>query len=551
MLYLHFLLTNIILLKNNYMKKLFICILLNIVFINIFSLETGSVIKEVIVYQNGARIVHEVNTTVPAGNSEVVITDLTSYLQQNTIQLDVEGNAIILSASSRLNYITPRETSARVKSLQDSLNIIENQLKTLSGEKQVYAGEEKLINENNKLGSQQTGVEVTQLKMLADFYRTRLLEIKKQLVAIEEKEKQLQVQKNRIQDQLEEINSIENQPKTEVVVNVSANVASKVKIMLSYLVNSAGWSPVYDIRSEDTDKPVKLIYKANVYQTTGYDWNNIRLSVSTRDPRKDQDRPVLNPWFVDFYQPIPYAGEEFRMKSAAPAASNIYADDLDAKEEISESVAPEYVVNETSGLLSTEYAIENIQDIPSDGKEHLVAMREYEVISEYTYHAVPKLSDGVFLLAKMADFGSLNLIPGNANLFNGGLYVGQTYIDPFTTSDTLLVSLGRDENISIKRNILKDLTSKQVIGNNKKETKGFEIIVKNNKSIPVELEVMDNIPISKNNEIEVALIQGNGAEFSKDYGRLLWKLQLKPGESKKINFSFSVKYPKDKVITGI
>lgn len=533
------------------MKKLVICILLNIVFINIFSLETGSVIKEVIVYQNGARIVHEVNTTVPAGNSEVVITNLTSYLQQNTIQLDIEGNAIILSASSRLNYITPRETSARVKSLQDSLNIIENQLKTLSGEKQVYAGEEKLINENNKLGSQQTGVEVTQLKMLADFYRSRLLEIKKLLVTIEEKEKQLQVQKNRIQDQLEEINSIENQPKTEVVINVSANVASKVKIKLSYLVNSAGWSPVYDIRSEDTDKPVKLIYKANVYQTTGYDWSNIRLSVSTRDPRKDQDRPVLNPWFVDFYQPIPYAGEEFRMKRAAPAASNIYADDLDAKEEIAESIAPEYIVNETSGLLSTEYAIENLQDIPSDGKEHLVAMREYEVISEYTYHAVPKLSDGVFLLAKMADFGSLNLIPGNANLFNGGMYVGQTYIDPFTTSDTLLVSLGRDENISIKRNILKDLTSKQVIGNNKKETKGFEIIVKNNKSIPVELEVMDNIPISKNNEIEVALIEGNGAEFGKDYGRLLWKLQLKPGESKKINFSFSVKYPKDKVITGI
>ena len=130
------------------------------------------------------------------------------------------------------------------------------------------------------------------------------------------------------------------------------------------------------------------------------------------------------------------------------------------------------------------------------------------------------------------------------------MYVGQSDINPFTTADTLMISLGRDEKISIKRTVLKDLTARQTIGTNIKETKGFELLIKNNKNIPVDLEILDNIPISKNKEIEVNLDNDGGGNLMKEYGRLLWRIQLKPGENKKINYSFSVKYPKDKTISG-
>jgi hypothetical protein len=114
-----------------------------------------------------------------------------------------------------------------------------------------------------------------------------------------------------------------------------------------------------------------------------------------------------------------------------------------------------------------------------------------------------------------------------------------------------LVSLGRDEKISVKRNVLQDLSKKQTIGNNVKETKGFEILVKNNKSTPVDIEILDQVPISRNKEIEVTLEESEGAVYMKDYGKLLWKVNLKQGESKKIKFTFSVKYPKNRVISGI
>lgn len=436
-----------------------------------------------------------------------------------------------------------------VKILQDSLNMIEKQLKVLAGEKSVYTGEEKLIGENTRLGSEQAGVQVSELKLLSDFYRTRLMDIKEKVIVIENKEQDLKKARTRIQRQLGDLNALQNKPTGEVVLILAANSPSKVKVRISYLASGAGWYPVYDIRSENTARPIRLVYKANVYQSTGYDWKNVKMSVSTRNPQADQNRPVLNPWFIDFYQSQMPVLREMKSARAPAAAMNIFQE-----AEMDEAAAPEpirYEVTETSGMMATEYAIQNRQSIPSDSKEHMVAVKEFEVDAKYTYHAVPKLSDGVFLLAKLADFGDLSLLPGKANLFNEGMYVGQSDINPFTTADTMMISLGRDEKISIKRIILKDLTSKHTIGTNIKETKGFELLIKNNKNIPVDLDILDNIPISKNKDIEVNLDNDGGGSLMKEYGRLLWRVKLNPGESKKIDYAFSVKYPKDKTISGL
>jgi len=530
------------------MKKLACFLIILFTGIQSWAVDTKSVIKEVTVYQNGARIVREAYVNISPGNSEVVFTDLTSSLRQNSVQVELEGNAILLSATSRINYLKEKEKSRQVKILQDSLHLIDNQLKILAGEKSVYAGEEKLINENNKLGSEQTGVQVTELKFLSDFYRTRLMDIKKKVISIEKKEQDLKNTKIRIQRQLNDLNALQNKPVGEIVLNLAANSAVRVKVRISYLTSNAGWYPVYDIRSESTVRPIKLVYKANVYQSTGYDWKDVRMSVSTRNPEADQNRPIFNPWFIDFYQPVQQVLREYKSARAPAAAMNIYQEAVTEDELDAEPI--KYTVTESSGMMATEYAIENKQSIPSDSKEHMVAVKKFEVEAKYTYHSVPKLSDGVFLLAKLADFGSLSLLPGKANLFNEGMYIGQSDINPFTTADTMMISLGRDEKISIKRTVLKDLTAKRTIGTNIKETKGFELLIKNNKNIPVDLEVLDNIPISKNKEIEVNLDNEGGGSLMKEYGRLLWRIQLKPGESKKINYSFSVKYPKDRTISG-
>jgi uncharacterized protein (TIGR02231 family) len=519
------------------------------------AINVKSELKEVTIYQQNAKISREAMVSIPAGITEIVMEDLTSSILQNSLQVDIEGKAILLSATSRINYMFDQKESPRIKELKDSLELVDSEIYWLQNQKIVYQGEEKVINENNKLGSEQEGLDVEELKQLVIFYRSRLFEVKKEILKIDKKIQELKLVKSRIQNQLSELNSTRNKPTGEVIINVSSNISTKIKLKLSYLTPNAGWSPVYDIRADGTDKPLKLIYKANVYQKTGYDWKDVKLTVSTGNPTVDNNRPILYPWYIDFYVPptgLSYKQSQLKSAERSQMMQINIAQEALAREELGEvAEMPEYIVSETTSQMAAEYKIEVLQDIPSDGKEHLVAMMEYKPDADFTYHTVPKLSDGAFLLAKVPDYGQYNLLPGQANLFFQGMYVGQSTINPVTTADTLLVSLGRDNKISVKRNQLKDFTKKQVIGGNIKETKGFEIFVRNNNVFPVNLEVLDQIPISKNKEIEVQLEDDGGAEYTEDYGRLLWKLNLNSGQTQNLRFVYSVKYPKDKKIRGL
>lgn len=536
------------------MKRIIpVILILTVVSLDSLAINVKSEIKEVTIYQQNAKITRSAIVNIPKGNTEILLEDLTNSIQQNSLQVDIKGKAILLSATTRINYMYGKKETPRIKELNDSLKLLTNKINWLNNQKNVYQGEERVIHDNNKLGSEQKGMSVDELKELVMFYRTRLFEIKKEILRIDEEVKELNLVKSRIQSQLNELNATRNKPTGEVLLNVTANAPEKIELIFSYLTHSAGWHPVYDLRAEGTDKPLKLIYKANVHQKTGYDWKDMKLTVSTGNPTVDNNRPILYPWYIDFYVPPPVTYFESKQKSAQRSQMmqlNIAQETLD-EITVTEDEMPEYVVTQTTSQMTAEYVIEALQDIPADGKYHLVAMQDYELSASYTYHTVPKLNDGAFLLAKVADYGQYNLLPGQANLFFEGMYVGQSTINPVTTADTLLVSMGRDNKVSVKRNRLKDFTSKQIIGGNIKEVIGYEIFVRNNNKFAIDLEILDQIPLSKNKEIEVQLDDGGGADYMEDYGKLLWRLKLNAGQTQKVKYIYSVKYPKDKRIQGL
>lgn len=197
---------------------------------------------------------------------------------------------------------------------------------------------------------------------------------------------------------------------------------------------------------------------------------------------------------------------------------------------------------------STEFKIDIPYSIPSDNKEYDVAMVEYEVPAIYSYSAVPKLSNDVYLVAKLTDWTKYNMLNGSANLFFKGIYQGETFMDLKSLDDTLTLSIGRDKDIVIQREIQKDFTNKSFVSSYKKELKGWSITVKNNKDIPVKLAVEDQYPISKSDEIKVELIDASGATLEKDSGKLTWSIDLNPKEKKVLILKYAVKYPKDKKV---
>jgi uncharacterized protein (TIGR02231 family) len=202
----------------------------------------------------------------------------------------------------------------------------------------------------------------------------------------------------------------------------------------------------------------------------------------------------------------------------------------------------------SESALNITFGIDLPYDIASNGKEQTAVLKETDIAVNYKYYAVPKLDKDAYLLAEITNWQNLNLLPGDANIIFEGTYVGKSFIDPNTTTDTLNLTLGKDKRLAIKKEKLADFSSVKFLGSNKLQKITYDLTVKNNKKEAVNMLLKDQYPLSTNKEIEVALLESSDAMVNAETGVLTWKLSLAPGESRKIRFSYSVKYPKDKTV---
>lgn len=198
--------------------------------------------------------------------------------------------------------------------------------------------------------------------------------------------------------------------------------------------------------------------------------------------------------------------------------------------------------------LNVTFEIDMPYDVPSNGKEQQVELKTFSVPSIYKYYSAPKLDKETYLLAEVADWENLNLLPGEATIMVEGTYVGKTFIDPASTQDTLNLTLGKDKRVVVKREKLKDFSSVKFMGASKKQVFTYELTVKNNKKEAIQMVLKEQYPLSTLKEIEVELLESSEAVNNTELGVLTWKLELPAGATKKVRVSYSVKYPKEKTL---
>jgi uncharacterized protein (TIGR02231 family) len=213
------------------------------------------------------------------------------------------------------------------------------------------------------------------------------------------------------------------------------------------------------------------------------------------------------------------------------------------------SVSNYTTINENQ--LNVSFDIDIPYDILSNGKIHSVALKEIKLPASYKYYAALKLDKEAFLLAEITDYGKYNLLKGEANIIFEGMYVGKTMVNPNQTSDTLNLSMGRDKKVAITREKVVDKSGTKFLSGKKEQTFTYDITIRNNKKEPISLKLEDQYPLSTDKEVEIELIQKDGAKVNPETAILTWDLNLKPNETKKIRISYKVKYPKDKSIANL
>jgi uncharacterized protein (TIGR02231 family) len=522
----------------------------------------------------GAELTHESKVKVDASTKIIVIDRLSTNIDINSLQISCPEDVTLLSQRFNIFYpVQPVAVKSReVLRLEDSIALLQKDIQRIDNliliEQETMTRTIALIEETIKTSGNKTITSDEVLKLL-EYNNKKIETATTNIFNHGQSQKKLNELiagiRVRILD-LGNIVPVSMKPYGQVIMQVMCKKVDEVPVALSYYTRNAGWTPVYDIRVNSKTNKVKLVYKAALTQSSGIDWKKTKLTLSTGTPNFGVAAPVLTPWHLQQYVPGLYTDLQ-RRAAVANNQRNVIQSMSDDKvlgemlagkaagvtvnrDAIDPSTLQQYTtLNE--GQLNTNYEIDLPYDIESNGQLHSVTIKNQEVPCTLKSYAVPRLDKDAYLLAEVADWQNLDLLPGDANIIMDDTYTGKSVIDPNTTADTLNLSLGKDKRVNIKRSLVKEQSSIKTSGKESRQSFTYEITVKNNKLTDINLLLKDQHPLSTIKEVEVKLENNEEAVVNAETGVLTWKMQLKPGESKKVRYSYTVKYPKDMKIINL
>jgi uncharacterized protein (TIGR02231 family) len=508
-----------------------------------------SKLVEAKVFLSGAQVARMASATVPAGTSVFVFTGLAQGMDPQSIQVTGKGGYTILSVNHRMNYLTESPKKKEIEDIQARIKKLEKDWAYEKAMQDVWVNEEQLLNKNSSIGGQQNGLTAAQLTAVNDYVRERLRTTKTNWLAQQEKLTTIGQEADKLRQQLQQFQAQAPRPTSEVVVEIASDIEVTASFTLTYFVGSAGWIPAYDLRAKSVGQPIELLMKAQVTNNTGEDWSKVNLSLSSGNPTLGGVMPGLNPWTL--HQPRQVELREVaissRTRKAEAAPSVAYGGaDMDKDMKYEERSANTTVANTVAYRTTTvEFVIETPFTVPSDGVPHMVGVKSHSIPATFKHYATPKLDKDAFLYARTTGWEDLNLLPGQANVFFEGTFVGESYLQLDIPRDTLDISLGRDKGVVVERAKRKTTDQKAVVGGKRTVTIGWDLTVRNTKGTAIDLEVRDQYPLSPQSEIEVKLEDKGGAVVDEQKGFLTWNFRLEPKATKKLGFAYVVKHPKE------
>ncbi len=498
--------------------------------------EFSSQIHSITVFLDGAEIYRTKKLSIEKGINKIEFTGLSPYINSNSIRVQLEEKFDLLSIAKNEDYLFNEDFRPELKKINDSISIIETQITKVKNELKAYHLEEEMLAKNQLVTNNNN---LQYLANAASFFKDRYYEINTNVSNLTLKVEKLNAVLNRLNLQQDNVESKGYFERSKIIITLKSKEATTSEIGIKYLVNNAGWAAIYDIKASNINNPIELLYKAKVFNETEISWENVALKLSTTDPNRNITKPSLDPWEIKYgrYRKINIDNEKLYLSDKKEEHKN---DTINKKS----NVQMLFPVED----LNSEFIISGRYDIPSTSNPYFVEIGSYSLAATYKHYSAPKIENSAFLIAKVTGWEDINLITGKSNIYFNGLYIGQSIINPAEVSDTMDISLGRDNKVIVQRVKKKEFSNKQFIGTNQKETYAYETTIKNNRKESINIELLDQIPISLDSEIIVEKLESQGAIYNETEGCLKWNLLINADTSQSTYFSFSIKYPKNKSI---
>lgn len=509
-------------------------------------IESVPKIQSIILYPDSAMIKKEAGIAVKKGENIIRISGLTVNLTDESVQVNIKEKAAVRISDVRVEKTYLQKTAQdKIQKLQARLESINELIKEHSNEISAINSSIEFLKKTIPFPQNQ---KVTQAEVEghAKFIERSLSANYERIAKIEGKIKKLNEERRAVENELKNLNSSRDESKT-ILINLLSNADKEINLGLSYIVAKAGWSPQYDVRADSAAGKIDIVCYAAITQSTGEDWKNADIEISTATPSYGPP-PELSAWYVDIYKPRPVV---YKYKKAIEDA-----DFMMSKEKASEAALEQRFEEPKIKAEATSFSfiIPGKVNIQSDNQPHRILIASSAKDAKLSYYAVPKLSKYAYLRAALKNPLPFPILSGQMSIFLDERFVNTTSVDKqILPDDDMSLSLGIDEGIKIEKKLIRKFT--EYSGVFSKDTQiGYEyaIDIVSTKDKEIGINISDNFPVSRNEQIRIALESPKKEEAKiADDGIISWDLRLKPNEKKNLKIKFRVEHPKDLKITGL
>jgi uncharacterized protein (TIGR02231 family) len=534
-----------------------------------------SKIESVTVYPQGAEVTRIGKVKMERGEQVILFNDLPTNAVSGSIRVEGKSTGRLEIGSVDTRRVKVPSTDEAVaaterKRIEIAIEKLRDDRAQLSATVEAAETQKTLINNLTQLPTKSApanGGAVAQpdWAQLYAMIGQRIAEAQKTILDTQIKIREVDLQMRDLEGKLAQVAPTQ-QERTEVKVFVNAGGALDADLVIRYQVTSASWTPFYDARLATGTKAqapkLQLVRRASIQQRTGEIWDEVALSLSTARPGAGTAAPQLGTMTVDYEGEPPVARPRSEMapttmsRSVGVAGRVAVSEDEDARRDRPAQTAAEEVraTVDTQGFQAV-YGIPGRATVPATGEMKRVQIDDMALDPALTVRTVPKRDEKAYLYAKLTIARGTPILPGPVSLFRDATFVGGGRLPLLAPGEEHELGFGVDDAVKVRHAIAEEKRSESgIITSSKTDTRNFRMTVKNLRERPINLVVLDQVPISQNADIKVELI-GKTAPTKQNLddkrGVVSWEMKLEPDEEKVIEHGYRVTWPSaKKVIYG-
>ena len=523
-------------------------------------IETSSQIDAVTVYPDGATVTRLIRLDLPAGNSTLFARDFPIALDPSSLRVEGEGgDRLVIGA---VDARRPLPTApANVPEIDRRLEALQDQRAALDGEIAAATARRKFAErfaETSPTGLGEKG----EARPLAE-WRLAFVAVAEEIATADNAIRNANIKQREIDREIARLQTERNiapPNKLEVRIDLNADSPSPVLLRVTYAVRGARWNPVYDARLDTGSKERKpsldLIRRAQIVQTTGEDWADVALAVSTVRTARGGSAPDLRPLIVRYpvvARPLaPRSSSPVEQRAAAPSADAVLSDSF-RREDLQSRKAEEQQAELDAGGFQVVFRVPGRIAVPAGQGAKSFRIASTTLTPDLMVHAVPALSETAFLQASFKHIDDAPLLPGRAAIYRDGVFVGHSPMALAAKDEIVRLGFGADEKVKITRTVTRRLEGTAgLIGSSKVDEREFKTSIRNGHDFAIQFAIEDQVPVSDSEDIQVEMLPITTSPTKRDLrdrrGVLEWAFEAKPGESRDIKLGWRVRWPKDKTV---